>query len=57
MPLCLRFPTTTKKNLLNKMDNPVINEDNIPLLHPDDDDDDDDGYKTPIQAGQVRHHL
>ena len=41
------------------MDNPVINEDNIPLLHPDDDDDDDDddGYKTPIQAGQVRHHL
>ena len=42
------------------MDSPVINEDNILLLHPDDDDDDDDdddGYKTPIQAGQVRHHL
>ena len=61
MSLCLLFPRTIKKkikqNLLNKTDNPGIDENNIPLLHPDPDDDDLDDYKTPIQAGQTRHHL
>ena len=48
MSLCLPLPTTTKKKIKqNKMNNPgIIDENNIPLPHPDPDDDYDD-YKTP----------